>query len=74
MTKVPVSEKGIPLGDHHHRVTVPDAAVAAMIAMQGDGMGWRRIARAFPDYSAWTIKRILAGKRRNVFPAGWKEQ
>lgn len=74
MKRVPVSENGHRLGDHHHRVVVPDAAVAAMLRMQIDGMGWRRIARAFPEYSAETIKKILQAKRRNVTPAQWKEE
>jgi len=71
--KIPVSEHGIPLGDHHHRTKIPDAAVKAMFEMKDDGMGWRRIARAFPEWSPWTIRDILASRRRNVQIADWKD-
>lgn len=72
MPKVPYSEHGIPLGDAHHRCTIPDAAVKAMLDMAAEGMGWRRIARAFPQFSAWTIKDIVSQRRRNVFPTEWR--
>lgn len=71
--KIPVSEKGIPLGEHHHRSTIPDEAVEAMLLMARQGLGWRRIARAFPEWNMWTIRNIIAGKRRNVTPAAWKD-
>lgn len=71
--RIPLGERGTPLGDHNARTVIPDAIVEELRDLhEQDGLGWRKIARLFPAYRARTIKAIIYYERRNVTPVRWK--
>lgn len=70
--RVPVSEDGIPLGEHHHRARYSDAFVEQVRQdHERGGLGYRRLARKY-GVSVGVVKAWCRYLRRATVPAGWR--
>jgi hypothetical protein len=72
--KIPTNENGIPLGEHHHRARHSDELVRCIRRLhEGEGLGYRAIARLHPEVSIHTIRAIVEYRRRAGVPRGWRD-
>ncbi len=72
VVKVAINEWNQRLGEHHPRATISDELVEQMRCMHEDGLGYRRIARLL-NLRVWTVRDIVAFRRRNVVPHTYVE-
>lgn len=70
--KVAINEWNHPLGEHHSRAKHSDELVETMRVMHEEGLGYRRIARLL-GVNLWTVRDIVAFRRRNVVPYTYVE-
>lgn len=69
---VPVSEHGIPVGEHHHRSTIPDAIVTLIRDMREEHhVTIPEIARKLA-LREHTVHAIVYYRRRAVTPTEWR--
>ena len=69
---VAVNEKGIRIGEHHHRSTIPDATVEEIRDMHEiKGKSYEQISRKLKlPYP--TVAKICRYERRSQWPDKWK--
>lgn len=65
---VGINERGMRVGQWHHRAKLTDAEVDQMLALRDTGWGYKRLAKAF-DISVRHVRDILAGKKRQLATA-----
>lgn len=69
---VPVNEKGIRIGEFHHRSTISDADVDMMRDLHEiNGRSYGQLARKY-KLPVHTVAKICRYERRNQFPYRWK--
>lgn len=69
---VPVSEHGIPVGEHHHRSTIPDAVVTLIRDMREEHhVTVADIARKLALRET-TVRSIVYYRRRAVTPTDYR--
>jgi hypothetical protein len=70
--RVPISEDGIALGEHHHRARYSDALVEAVRNdHERHGLGYRRLGRKY-GLCIGTVRGWCRYLRRATTPAGWR--
>lgn len=70
--RVPVSDRGIPLGEHHHRAKLPDAVVVQIRDLrEHENMTIAEIARRL-SLPVGTVHAIAYYRRRATLPADWR--
>lgn len=68
---VAVNDLGLRIGEDHPRAKLTDADVERLLALRGEGYGYKRLARIF-EISASQVRRIVQGKHRGQAAMGYR--
>jgi hypothetical protein len=73
---VEVTQRGVRVGETHHRAKLSNADLDQIFALHEAGLGYRRIAQKFDDLqggiSRYTIRDVLTFRRRITLAGGVK--
>lgn len=69
--RVAVNEKGRRVGDSHHNAKLTNHEVELLLAMYGEGMGYRRLSTVF-EVSKTLVRNIVKGRARVQAPSYWR--
>lgn len=71
-TTIGVNERGQRVGESHPSAKLTDHEVDLLLELhEGEGWGYRRLARKF-DISTVAVRKIIKGKCRCQRPTRWK--
>lgn len=65
---VGVNERGMRVGQWHHRAKLTDTEVDKLLELRDAGWGYKKLAKKF-DISVRHVRDILAGKKRQMATA-----
>lgn len=72
MAFVGVNERGLRVGQDHHRAKLTDADIDMLLALHEEGWGYRRLAAKF-EISRSHAQRLCKGRQRSQRVASWKK-
>jgi len=68
---VGVNDLGRRVGESHHNAKLTDCDVELMLALHGEGWGYRRLAAKF-ECSRSLVRYIIKGRWRAQVATGWR--
>lgn len=68
---IAINDIGRRVGDSHHNAKLTDSEVNLLLALHGEGWGYRRLAAKF-EMSKSHVRDIVKGRRRGQVATNWR--